>query len=276
MRYVIIRDDDTNALTPVECLERLYRPFLDRGLPVNLATIPNVRSDVFLPGTGEPEGFLVESKGVKPGLYPIWSNPKLLGYLKANPGYKIVHHGCHHEFVGGQTEFDHYDREDIARRLDEGRTHLREAGFGEPKTFVAPYDLMTRVAYQEIGKRFDLISCGYFDRRRIPYEWWPQLVMAKLRKKPHWKTGHLTLLSHPGCHLSYQRPYPTMLNEIQRSIASRQLTVLVAHWWEFYRTGEPDLPYIQVLHETAEYLAKNKEIKVVAFEDVIAGNVPLD
>ena len=31
MRYVIIRDDDTNALTPVECLERLYRPLLERG-----------------------------------------------------------------------------------------------------------------------------------------------------------------------------------------------------------------------------------------------------
>ena len=35
MRYVILRDDDTNALTPVDCLERLYRPFLNRGLPVN-------------------------------------------------------------------------------------------------------------------------------------------------------------------------------------------------------------------------------------------------
>ena len=42
MRYVILRDDDTNALTPVACLERLYRPFLDRGLPVSLAAIPEV------------------------------------------------------------------------------------------------------------------------------------------------------------------------------------------------------------------------------------------
>src|SRR6058998_3397825 len=57
MRYVILRDDDTNALTPVECLERLYRPFLDRGLPVNLAAIPKVRTDVT--GThGLLEGYL--------------------------------------------------------------------------------------------------------------------------------------------------------------------------------------------------------------------------
>ena len=58
MKYVIIRDDDTNALTPIECLEHLYRPFLDRKLPVCLATIPDVRSDVRFPN-GDPEGFLV-------------------------------------------------------------------------------------------------------------------------------------------------------------------------------------------------------------------------
>ena len=36
MRHVILRDDDTNALTPPECLEKLYRPFLDRGLPMSV------------------------------------------------------------------------------------------------------------------------------------------------------------------------------------------------------------------------------------------------
>ena len=51
MRYVIIRDDDTNASTPVECLERLYRPFLERGLPVNLAVIPDVSTDATTPIT---------------------------------------------------------------------------------------------------------------------------------------------------------------------------------------------------------------------------------
>ena len=57
MRYVILRDDDTSALTPVKCLERLYRPFLDRGLPVNLAVIPEVRTTVTCPD-GRLEGYL--------------------------------------------------------------------------------------------------------------------------------------------------------------------------------------------------------------------------
>ena len=61
MRYVIFRDDDTNALTPVDCLERLYRPFLDRGLPVNLATIPDVSVHA-TQADGKPEGFLLAGR----------------------------------------------------------------------------------------------------------------------------------------------------------------------------------------------------------------------
>jgi hypothetical protein len=57
MRYVILRDDDTNALTEPHCLERLYRPFLERGLPVNLATIPEVDLNTRM-ADGTPEGYL--------------------------------------------------------------------------------------------------------------------------------------------------------------------------------------------------------------------------
>jgi hypothetical protein len=67
-----------------------------------------------------------------------------------------------------------------------------------------------------------------------------------------------------------------MLDQIRRSIESRQLTVLVTHWWEFFRDGESDLPFIQVLHETAAYLAAQKEIKVIRFSDILNQNIPLN
>lgn len=274
MRYVIIRDDDTCALTPVECLETLYRPFLERGLPVNLATIPNVRSDVFLPN-GQPEGFLVAAKDVKPGSYPLGDNHKLVQYLHSNRGYRIVQHGYHHEFINGLCEFDHDNRADIARRLDLGKRHLQDAGFAESRAFVAPYDRLTRVSYREAARRFELISTGWFELGRMPYSWWPGFLLRRVRKRNHWRAGGATLLSHPGCHLSYHRPYGTMLEEIQKSIASRRLTVLVTHWWEFYRNGEPDRPFIGVLHKTAEYLASDPQIRVVSFSDVAAGAVPI-
>ena len=45
MRYVVLRDDDTNFLTPPECLERLYRPFLDApsgsGVKTDHRTFPD-------------------------------------------------------------------------------------------------------------------------------------------------------------------------------------------------------------------------------------------
>jgi hypothetical protein len=269
MRYVIIRDDDTCALTPIECLESLYRPFLERKLPVNLATIPNVRSDVFYPNgplKGEPEGFLVAAKDVKPGAYAIGSNQKLVQYLKKNAGYNIVQHAYHHEFVNGKPEFDIHDRADIARRLDFGTQLLLEAGFAKPRTFVAPYDRITRESYFELAQRFKVISTGWFEWKRIPTPWWGRLLAAKLQRRKHWRVQGVTLLSHPGCLLSYQRPYETMLENLKNTVRSNHLIVLVTHWWEFFRGGDRDDKFIRVLHETADFLANEPEIKVVPFE----------
>jgi hypothetical protein len=278
MKYVIIRDDDTCALTPIECLETLYRPFLRRGLPVNLATIPNVRSDVFYPKgplQGQPEGFLVAAKDVKPRTYPIGSNRKLAEYLHENGGYKIVHNAYHHEFVGGNPEFDIDDRADIARRLDLGAQCFTDAGFPRPVAFVAPYDRITRASYAELARRFKLISTGLFEWGRVPVPWWPKLLASKLKRQRHWRAGGVALLSHPGCMLSYHRALKTMLQTIQKNVEANSLTVLVTHWWEFYRDGEPDHPFIDVLHQTAEWLASRSDIRVISFDDVANGLVPL-
>jgi hypothetical protein len=276
MKYVIIRDDDTNALTPVECLERLYRPFLDRKLPVCLATIPDVRSDVRFPN-GEPEGFLVAAKGVKPGYHAIGSNQKLVYYLKANSGYEIVQHACHHEFIGvkdglATPEFDNPDAADVARRLDHGIAKLREAGFPDSGTFVAPYDRLTPESWREVSKRFRVISTGWFERRRLPKEWMLSYVMHKVSRRLHWKRDGNLLLTHPGCHLSYHRKLGEILPRIKDSIAANKLTVLVTHWWEFFRTGDADEPFIKALHETAEYLAAQPDLKVIRFSE--AGRMP--
>src|SRR5215831_20430120 len=84
MRYVIIRDDDTNALTPVDCLERLYRPFLDRGLPVNLAVIPDVATDAATPD-GKREGFLSVGQAFQPAGSPDFPVRCSEGPLESRP-----------------------------------------------------------------------------------------------------------------------------------------------------------------------------------------------
>ena len=116
MRYVILRDDDTNTFTPVECLEQLYRPFLDRGLPVNLAVIPNVRTDVTTP-EGQPEEFLFGGYQAPGRAVPVGNNEKLVRYLLKHPGYCIAQHGYHHEAF----EFERVDRLERWRRLEKTR-----------------------------------------------------------------------------------------------------------------------------------------------------------
>jgi hypothetical protein len=275
MRYVILRDDDTNALTPVDYLERLYRPFLDRGLPVNLATIPNVRTDITY-GDGIPEGFLVARNGASAKFMPIGAQPKLVRYLLDNPGYHIVQHGYSHEFIRGDCEFEQEDRREVIDRLEKGAALLKEAGFPDSETFVAPYDRFTSISMEEVAKRFRLISTSWFEWGRLPRSWWPALALKKLSRQPHWQVGSTILLSHPGCHLSYHRSYDSILDTIHSSIQSRRLTVLVTHWWEFFRENQPDKAFIEVLHQTADYLANASDVKVVSFDDVAAGRIPLN
>ncbi|HWI59200.1 MAG TPA: DUF2334 domain-containing protein [Bacillota bacterium] len=271
MRYVIIRDDDTNAFTPVECLEQLYRPFLDHGLPINLATIPDVATDAKM-SDGRPEGFLFKKNGTREATVPIGSNRLLVEYLQNNPGYHIVQHGCHHDYL----EFDRPARREVAQRLDQGTRLLIEAGFPRPETFVAPYDKLSRASLQEVARRFRVLSTGWYELRRLPYSWWPQYAVKKLRQVPHWRVGRTLLLTHPGCLLSCQRTYSTMLGALMYHFNNRQVTVLVTHWWEYFRNNEADKPFIEFLHETAHYLATHPGLKVITFSDLVNRRIRLN
>ncbi|MBA4149183.1 MAG: DUF2334 domain-containing protein [Verrucomicrobia bacterium] len=275
MKYVILRDDDTNALTPIDCLERLYRPFLDRGLPVNLATIPNVNTKA-TKSDGNPELFLIGKSSPVPKYMPIGSNQKLVEYLQGNPGYKIVQHGCAHEFVNLKTEFSIDDRPDICRRLDEGMRYLQDAGFEKPTTFVSPYDRLSKASFEEVSRRFKVLSTGWYELRNLPISWIPNYAIKKICKQRHWRANGTTLLTHPGCHLSFQRPYPNILDRIKESIDGQRLTVLVTHWWEYFREPQPDEPFISILHETAAYLATRPDVRVISFNDLTTNQIPLN
>ena len=271
MRYVIIRDDDTNAFTPVHCLETLYRPFLDKGLPINLAVIPQVAPNTRTPD-GKLEGFLMGKSERDTSSVAIGENAVLVRYLIENPGYKTVQHGFHH----GYFEFDHGRRPEIERSLDEGTRLLSEAGFPRPQTFVAPYDKLSRSSLEEVAKRFRVLSTGWFELRRLPISWWPQYAIKKASGAPHWKIGQTLLLSHPGCLLSYHRMSDAIVDTIMKQLASQQLTVLVTHWWEYFRDNHPDPKFIGVLHEIGDYLAKSKDLKVISFSDLVNGDIILN
>ncbi len=263
MHYVILRDDDTNALTPVERLEHLYRPFLDRGMPVNLSVIPEVKLDACCPN-GCPERFLPLDSPPAGGTRRLEENPALVAYLRDNPGYHIAQHGCFHDCF----EFDGLDRAEAAARLERGTTRLREAGFGRPRAFVAPHDRLSRASLREAARRFDVVSTGWFEIGRQPRAWLHRYAWKKLRRAPHWRAGGAALLSHPGCLLSSARPVETILPAIRRQVEKERVTVLVTHWWEYFREGVPDVAFIDVLHATADYLAATPGLRVISFGDL--------
>jgi len=268
MHYVILRDD-TCALTPVECLETLYRPFLDRGLPVNLATIPNVSTDARRPN-GLREGFLQFGSGGSTPFVPIGQNRALVEYLLGEPLYHILHHGYDHspfEFECNAAQAEH--------RLAAGAQRLQAAGFPTPQTFVAPYDRFTAESLRAAAARYPVISAGWFEWRRLPPSWWPAYLLKKLRRRPHWRAHGSLLLSHPGCILSQHRPLQEMRDQIRRAVESQSLTVLVTHWWEYFRDTQPDTAFIEVLHWTADYLARTPDIQVISFADLATGRVAL-
>ncbi|MBI2512577.1 MAG: DUF2334 domain-containing protein [Opitutae bacterium] len=271
-RYVILRDDDTNALTPVASLERLYRPFLERQLPVNLAVIPEVRRATTDP-RGNREGFVPAGQG-EPTV-PLAKSPELVRYLKANPNLHLVQHGCHHDCF----EFAISDAREIAQRFERGAQRFVEAGFAAPVTFVAPHDRFSPASLAAAAERFAVVSSGWFELRRLPPTWWPRYAMKKFLKQPHWRVGETVLLSHPGCLLSYQRPMETMLANLQRAATSQRLTVLVTHWWEYFHDGVENEAFVGVLHALAEWLAEMErrgEVRVVPFSALAEEEIPLN
>jgi hypothetical protein len=270
MRYVIIRDDDTNAATPVDCLERLYRPALDRGIPINLATIPEVSLEA-TNHDGQPEGFLRFKNGSVEKTLAISANQKLVGYLKGNPGYEILQHGLHHDYF----EFQRLPANQARAALDRGTQLLLDAGFSRPETFVAPHDKFSPENLRETAGRFRIVSSGWYELGRLPRAWWPQYAWKKLRHNPHWRVGNTLLLTHPGCLLSCFRDFSASMDTIRTHVRSNRLTALVTHWWEYFRDGIPDEKFVGFLHETLDFLAADRGLKVIRFSDLLDRSVPL-
>jgi hypothetical protein len=65
-----------------------------------------------------------------------------------------------------------------------------------------------------------------------------------------------------------------ILDTVRRQVEKQRLTVLVTHWWEYFREGTPDPAFIDVLHETADYLATVPDLRVISFDEQARGGVP--
>lgn len=270
MNYVILRDDDTSAVTPTHVLESLYRPFLDRGLPIQLSVIPNVNTRATLPD-GRPEWYLPNDPSGHPATLPIGEHRELVSYLRSNPGYGIVQHGLEHTF----QEFLAADEDRARRSLSQGADLLAAAGLGRPSAFVAPQDRISPPAMRVLAERFRVVSTCWFEPRQVAASWWPAYLAKKALARPHWHAGSCAMLSHPGSLLTHTSDPQAQFDTLRRQIRSHHLTVVVTHWWEYYRREQYDPAMLGLLHDTADWLSAARNVRVVSFDDVARGVVPL-
>ena len=50
----------------------------------------------------------------------------------------------------------------------------------------------------------------------------------------------------------------------------------MTHWWEYFRSGEPDEPFIDFLHETLRHLCRRSDVQVISFADLASGEIGLN
>ncbi len=264
MHYVMIRDDDANAFTDAAFLEWLYAPFVERGMPVHLAVVPEVDPTVLGPD-GDREGFLPSALPSSVlNVTPVAQNDALCRLVADEELYVVLQHGLHHAYVNGGYEFDHDDTQDLRARVIRGHKLLIAAGLGEPAGFVAPQDKVSKSGLKILCENFKVVSSGWYALRRLPKRMRAHyLVQCRLQRKEHWTFRGTSLLSHPGCILSYTRDAQSILPELKRQILSRSLTVVVSHHWEYVRGGTQNRPMIQALHDLAPWLESRKDIQVI-------------
>lgn len=273
MTTVLIRDDDVNATTPPERLDRLYRPFLARGLPVHLSVIPEVRTDTRLPD-GRLEGFLHGPRAGEPGTLPLAGNPALVAYLRGEPGYCPAMHGLHHDLPGGRFEFDQDDAADLEARVARGLARFEEAGLDRPVAFVAPQDRMSRAAMDLVARRFPLVSGSWYDLRRVPRRWWPSyLLQKKVLRRDRFRLGGALFLGHPGCRFRPDRDPEEARRQVLAQVASHDLAVVVLHHWEFFPEGREDPARVRALHALADDLAGRPGVRVATFWDLVPASL---
>ena len=114
MKRIIFRDDDISYFTPVEWLQILYEPILDRRLPVALSVIPEIRADVQVSSADDRSGHSEQShfepftpppyRG-KEAAFSIADHLGLLQFVEKYPQIEILQHGLSHVVIDGTKEF---------------------------------------------------------------------------------------------------------------------------------------------------------------------------
>ena len=234
-RLVILRDDDVNTTTPVERLERVYRPLLAEGHKITFATIPKVATGTVVP-TGEREPFIMGTHGATE--LPLQRDTPIVGWLRENAALvEAGMHGLTHARLRNGTEFGSLTQAEAAARLDEGLKIMEHAFGKRPRSFIAPWDELSRGSIAATTERFDVVSTSFLNRKKLPASQWPKHFLERLRRQLILPINNCWVLRHEGG----VRPDETadQIHARVRAIPDGPLiTVIVLHHWMFWDKAE--------------------------------------
>jgi len=140
--YVGIRDDDTNALTSPDTLERIFGDIWDI-FPVTLACIPFISPNADVPDA---------SRLNRPRA--ISTNDNLRSYIKdriEDEQVEIAQHGYSHEYPDGTPEY--VGGAELIKKTKRGKTELESAFDTNVQFFVPPHVRLSRHGLEAVLER---------------------------------------------------------------------------------------------------------------------------
>jgi peptidoglycan/xylan/chitin deacetylase (PgdA/CDA1 family) len=239
MGIIVVRDDDPNATTRPERLERVYAPLFDAGIPVNFSVVPEVALDVRR-DDGRRELFLDESAEDCDSVEELTDATPLAAWLRRHEGaVDVFVHGLSHRRLRARTEFGALDQAEAALRIERGISIMERALGRRPVGFVPPWDALSAGAVRAATEAFDLISTAWVDRHRLPFGAWPAFVIERLGRREALKIDHAWLLRHRGGKLTADTRAPAVPAIVEQLTRGADVAVIVLHHWMFWEKAEP-------------------------------------
>lgn len=271
---ILVRDDDISAFTQPEILQRVHEPLLKRNLPLNLAVIPQVRTDIrggaleriyFSQEGLEFEPFIPPLKRGLGESYGLKYNLALCTFLRQAPNIEVLQHGFAHTWEGGNAEFLHKNKNLLQQWLNKGKALITEALEKEIQFFVPPWDVISQEAAGFIRKSHLGISLKEPPRFFLPLWRRFNIKHSRISSRFLW-SGRLLLLGHPGYIISRFNSAEYMYAKIKELLNKEDIIVLVVHHWEFFFDwAEEDSKFLLCWHKILEELISNPDIEFLTF-----------
>jgi hypothetical protein len=249
MTLVLIRDDDANATTDPDRLQRAYDPLLDRGIRINFSVVPAVRLDTLAPD-GQRERFISEDWKPSENEVELGADTALSVWLRRQqPLVDVFVHGLSHGRVREQTEFGALSFEEAAERIRRAIQIMTQALNRTPIGFVPPWDTLSAGALRAVLASFDLASMGWIDRRRLPVSAWPAHVLERISRQEAFRIGRAWLLRHRGGRITPTLAPDRVEHAVRYLEQGADIAVINLHHWMFWN-GEQPHPVICALAES--------------------------